>query len=1235
MLDQSQREIGGVMNMCAFGMGMKFYRKCFFTLFLAALLAAPTMLLSQAYFGTVSGVIKDSTGAVVPGVKLTLTDVAKGYTFTATSKKSGEFLLPSIPPSTYNLTAEMNGFDKVLRTHIVVSVTARVTVNLTLKVAGATQTVQVSAQNTALQTQDATTGQVINRKFIENLPNTERYVMNLVTLTPGVSRADDQCGIDCTGTNFVSNGSRNSTADVLMDGASITNMEPNGGVTNITYTPSVESVQEFKVQQSNFSAEYGFSGGSVVNMVTQSGTNVFHGQLYDFVRNQALDANDWFANHYGQPIPDLSRHNYGGTIGGPVFKNKTFFFFDWDGTYQNSAATPQAGVPSARERTGDFGEVCTGNPNYGTFDSTGMCSNPQGQIWDPYSGTYNAGLGGAVRSTFIPFNNMATYASPGSPALNGTPYQLSGAPGDLIDPVAQKIMNLFPMPNIPGGTIYHNWTASGSNLSKENQFDVKIDQRFSQSNLLTGRYSQSWSTSTPFNCFGNFIDPCAGGPNQSPTHLFVVDDTQTLNSTTVLDVTFGFTRGSEKIFAYPPLGSKNPPSDPLAALGFPEYLNSSGFTGVPSMFIGGGYFSAGYTSAGVDPYGNYKQGQDTGELTATLTKQVGTHELKFGFDGRLHQMNYIQTNAPNGNFNFGQHGTSEAPGDVTQYGGDAMATFMTGNPSDGGGYEIQDENAGENYQFAGYAQDNWRVNDKFTLNLGLRYEVTLPRTERHNRQNWFDPNATLPLSVPGIGPLKGGEVFASSGQRTVNDTDWKDWQPRFGFAYQFSPKWVLRGGWGVYYSQSRSGVTGVAPYSTQGFNQTTNLVTTYLNDGATPYLRLSNPYPNGLIQPPGNSLGLLNDVGFGAFGPLRNVKTTPSEESWTLGIQRQLPWNTLLDVEYVGKKGTNLYFGGNNQIDILPVSVENYTPDQVGNLLNNFVQNPFQGYITNPNSVLSQAQVQQFQLNLPYPQFTSVTTDAPPTASSIYNALQVTVSKNYSNGLQILVTYVWSKSIDDSSVQDDSTTFLGSSDNGSLIMDPNRPELERSLSTFDVPQTFQAAYVYALPVGHGRRFLGSSPRVVDAILGGWTTNGIWRLRAGRPLVPTTADGTSLPTYGTQRPDLTGTPKRNHGHDWIDNFFTNPDVFVLPPLYAISTTPRTIGTVRTPYLFDVDLSLMKVFSLDSVRKGMSITPRIEASNAFNHPTFGTPDMTLDDGSFGVISNTESTPRYVQLGIQFKF
>jgi hypothetical protein len=1203
-------------------------RQLLYGLLIAILIAFPAMLLSQAYFGAVSGLIQDSAGAVIPGVSLTLVDELKGYKFTAATNKAGEFLLPSIPPSTYNLTAEMNGFEKTVRTGITVEVNGHVTANLTLKVASANQTVEVSAQNTTLQTQDATTGQVINRKFIEDLPLTDRYVMDLVMLTPGATGVDDQCGIGCTGTNFVSNGSRNSTSDILMDGATITNYEPNGGLTQALYTPSIEAVEEFKVQQSNFSAEYGFSGGSIINMVTQSGTNTFHGEGYDFLRNTALDANNWFNNYYDVPIPPEHRNNFGGTIGGPIFKNKTFFFVDSDNTIQSSMSTYQAGVPSAAERGGDFGEVCSFYG--GTFDSTGLCSVPQGQIWDPYSGTYNSALGGAVRSTFIPYNNIATYASPGNPKLNGTPYQLSNTPGDLIDPVAQKMMNLFPAANISDGNIYDNWIASGASLSYNYQYDIKIDQRFSQANLLSGKYSQEWSHNTPYNCFGNFVDPCGAGPNWYHTHLIALNDTHTFSPTLQLNVTFGFSRSSMKLTVYPPAGATGAPSDPLSTLGFPSYLNTEGWSGVPATFIGGGYFSAGYTSMGSDPYGDYKQGQDTGQLAVMITKQLGTQELKFGFDGRLHQQNYLQTSSPNGTFAFDQNGSSGCPYPVDVCGGDGMATFMMGYPDAGGYYEIQNEPAMENYNYAWYGQDNWRATNKLTLNIGLRYDISMPRTDRFNRQNWLDLSATSPLQVPGVGPLHGGEVFASSKQRRIVDTDWKDIQPRFGFAYQFAPKWVVRGGYGIYFSQTHNDAS-VGNYGTQGFNQSTGMVTTYQNDGATPYLHLSNPYPNGLNLPPGNSLGLMNDVGFGAVGPLRYEKDTPYEQSWTLGIERQLPSNILVDVEYIGKKGTHLYFGGDNQLNILPASVENDSPDQIANL-QTYVNNPFQGYITNPNSVLSSSQVQQFQLNLPYPQFTSVTSDVPPVADSMYNALQVTAQKNYSNGLQFLVTYVWSKSMDDSSITDDNNSYLGSFVS---LQDPNKPYLERSLSTFDVPQTLQLSYVYALPIGRGKPFLSGSSRVLDAFIGGWVTNGVWRISGGRPLNMGTYDGKSLPTYGGQRPNMIGTPHRNHGHNWINNYFTNPGVFVLPPPYALGDVPRSLGAIRTPYNFNTDLSLMKVFGLDSLRKGTSIEFRIEASNAFNHPTFGQPDTSVDDPNFGVISYTSSAPRVGQLGLKVTF
>src|SRR5208282_917023 len=281
--------------------------------------------------------------------------------------------------------------------------------------------------------------------------------------------------------NFVSNGGRNATADVLMDGITTTNFDQNSGQQNIIYQAPLDSIEEFKVQTSNFSAEFGFSGASIVNMVTRSGTNAFHGSLHEAFRNQVLDANDFFDNSAGNPIPGLRRNQFGGTVGGPIKKNKTFFFFDYDGVREISQSTASGGVPSAAERQGNFGELC--GYNGGTWDKNGMCSSPAGQLWDPYSGTYDPNVGGAVRSTYIPFNNLATFMSGGNANLNGTGYQLPARPGNLIDPVAAKMIQYFPMPNLAVGTpnyqYYYNWIASGSNINNNNQWDLKIDHRFS------------------------------------------------------------------------------------------------------------------------------------------------------------------------------------------------------------------------------------------------------------------------------------------------------------------------------------------------------------------------------------------------------------------------------------------------------------------------------------------------------------------------------------------------------------------------------------------------------------------------------------------------------------------------------------------------------------------------------------------------------------------------------------
>ncbi len=1226
------------------------FRPLLCRLLITTALLLPAHVWAQAYFGTVSGELTDASGAVVQGATVMLSDEEKGFNFVTTSDSSGRYLFRSVAPGTYSVTVEAKGFAKSASAPFKVDVNQNATTNLTLKVGAASQTVEVGARAQAIQTEDAETGQVVNRRFINDLPLIDRNIEVLTSLAPGVTEMDDQCQEPCLGTNFVSNGSRGATSDILADGVSVTNSEPNGGITSATYVPSPEAVEEFKVQQTNFSAEYGFSGASVVNMVTRSGSNKFHGSGYDFLRDSSMDANDWFAirdgllsdAHQPAPIPQSRRNNYGFTIGGPIIKNKTFFFFDYDGLRSSRARTRSGvGVPTDLMRAGNFSEVC--DAAGGTFDSNGLCSVAAGQIWDPWSGTFDAGSGGIVRNAFIPNNDLSTYVSPGH--------------GSLIDPVAQQMMNLFPEPTT-SGDIYHNWFTSGSTRSYNDQFDIKIDHRFTQNNLMSAKFSYQYNHGLGLDCFKNFTDPCQGGPGWNNAHLFAINDTHTFSPSLLMNVTLGFTRGVWHIDSYNPHGT----DDPLGTLGFPSYLQANGFKGVPAIFIDE-YKAAGYTNIGTDPYGNYRLGQDTGQLGVTLDKVLRSHEIKFGFDGRIHQINYIQTNAPVGFFSFNIDGSDACPSGKDDCGGDSMASFMMGQMTQGCGWndcgsklEIQSRPATTNYQYAFFAQDNWKATPKLTLNLGLRYDVTLPRTDRYNRQDYFDPNVASPLgggSVSYVDPvsnqsvnlqLSGGERFATSGQRTNYVTDWSNFQPRLGLAYQFAPKMVVRGGYGIYYGQSRSGVTGVVPYGGAGFNQYTNVITANPADHATPFAHLSDPFPFGLIQPAGNSLGLMNDVGFDANGPLRTAAAnkTPYEQSWSLGIERQLPSNILINAEYIGKKGTHFPFSGSNQINHLGPWVENLphgdaadpTPCQTSfsvACLNSLVDNPFATLISDPNSNIgaSFSQISYQQLLLPFPQFTSVATEPQMISNSIYHGLQLLAEKRYSNGLQFLVTYTWSKSIDDSSNADDNVTWLGSF---TSLQDPNKPAMERSLSTFDIPHVFQFSYSYDLPFGRGRMLMGNMPRWAEAIFGGWKTSGIWRVSDGRPLAFTVSDGLAIPTYGGQRPNIVGTPKRNHGSDFVDNYFADPSVFQRPDDFTLGNAPRALGSVRSPWSFTTDLSLGKQFRL---REEMNIEFRLEAHNALNHPVFGTPGTQVDDESFGTITQTTVGPREVQLGFKFNF
>jgi hypothetical protein len=1182
-------------------------------------------LQAQIYSGSLTGVVTDPSGAVVPGAKVKLTDVDKGFSYDTETDSTGRYVLRSLPPSKYRLSVGLIGFNTHVQDGIVLNVNQNASVDVSLKLGAETQTVDVSAAAPVLSTQDAATGQELNRTFINDLPLLGRSVYDLASLAPGIhGNNPGSGGISNGGINFISNGSRNSTADILLDGVTATGFEQNSGINDPLYTPSVDSVQEFKIQQSNFSAEIGFSGATIINMVTRSGTNAYHGSAWEFLRNNVLTANNWFNNASSIPLAPRRYNLFGGTVGGPIRKDKTFFFFSYEGTRDVNAGTYTAGVPSAAMRNGDFREICAEG-----FDASGLCQG-DGQLWDPYSGVYDSDLGGDVRKSFIPFNRIDLYQSPGNPNLEGTKFQLAPKPGNLIDPVASKMMSYFPLPNIKVGQagydIYNNWLGTGSNKSNNDQFDIKVDHSFNDNNRISAKFSRGVNSSTPANPFGNQLDPTNnfGG---SHTHLFAFNYTRTISPNTVLNLAYGFTRNFND--------SKDYEVDPTT-LGLPAYMTTSGFKTAPSIAISN-YHSAGGASIGAVPWGIYFNANETHHILGSLSRIVGRHDLKMGGEWRVQRMNMHQPGEQGGYFIFDQNTTSKEPFNQ----GDSMASFLTGlgDPANGwtGEYEVPVYPATQSHRFAGYIQDNWKVTDKLTLNLGLRYDLETPRTERYNRMSYINPDDPSPVKAPGFENLTGVLGFVDNNNRHNNGWDKNNWGPRFGFAYKLTEKTVMRGGYGVFYSVTTRGAAGVGAYGFAGFDRFTPWVSSYNYDGETPGARLSNPFPgdpfpNGVWLPPGSSLGKLAFVGESIHGPIRDApgaNATPYEQTWTFGFQHELPGGIVLDTNYVGKKGTRLYFGGANDLNHLGPEIEGYSLDQISDL-QTYVPNPFYGIISSDTS-LGASEVQKSQLLLPHPQFTGMSGIAFPVANSIYHAFQLRVEKRFSRGIQFLGTYTFSKSIDDSSVTHGGLTWLGGE---TSLQDPNNYAIERGLSGFDVPHAVGLSYVWELPIGRNKAMGRNWHPVVDAILGGWKTNGIWSFSNGFPIqLMLSGGGTPLPTYGAQRPNLAGTLRRNEGADFLDNYFANPEVVQEPAHYAIGNAPRTLGSVRTPGISNANLSLLKSFAMDKFREGMRLEFRAEFFNAFNHPQFSRPDTALDSGSFGVISSTANSAREVQLALKF--
>ncbi len=1139
---------------------------------LAVIGVATAQLYSQSFTAAIRGTVTDSTGAAVPGAKVTITEAERNVPHPATTDAAGRYVVTALPPGGYNMSVESPGFKKYSQTTFTLAVQQQATIDVQLEVGDMATTIEVEAAAPLLNTTISNLGQVIENKYMLTLPNIGRDSLSLAYLTPGVVGSAGRQGD--ANTNFVANGSRNSTSDVLIDGVTVTTVEQNSGITDLKYKPSVDAVQEFKMQTNFFSAEYGQTGGAVVNMVTKSGTNDFHGTAYYFMRDDAFNANAWNANRAGNARPDFRRDQFGGVLGGPVIKNKTFFFATYERTKNSQPSSQTATFPTLPQREGDFSQ---------TFQSNGQMI----QIFDPYNTTVNA-QGQTVRAPFA--GNII--------------------PRSRMHPIALAAMEYFPTPNqnVNPVTNQNNWFSQGTTSSLANQMDFKGDHNFNDKTRITGRFSHARSNSTPPNLFGEGNPAVTwAGPSFVRTNSFVTDFTRVENATTIWTVRYGF--------IYSNYGRDPQAPFDLTSLGLPQYLKDAATYSVFPRFSPNG----GYTAIGTEGWLIMDRQEMNQQLSGSLTKIWGGHNVKIGAEMRQARLDYAQPGYPSGHQSFDPQETRQITNVGNNLQGNGFASMLLGFGR-GGDFHIDPKVFSRSRYMGFYVQDDWKLTRKLTLNLGLRYEFDIPRWEAENRQSYWDLDAQSSVSAPGY-DTRGVYRFVDDNHRSPFNGDYNNFSPRIGFAYALNDKTSIRGGWGMLYQLSRSTVYG---HTGSGFNSNSTPTWT-LDSNRTLFGTMDDPYPRGLVIPPGSSQGAETYIGMGGSTIVPGFNRNPEYYSWNFSIQRELPGQAVVEINYTGSRGAHLFYPF--------TSLSPLDPSLWGIGRNNLearVANPFYGQITNPQAVnLSGETAQLYRLLRPMPQFdgASAGTSEPPSANSYYHGLQMKYEKRFSKGFTFLGHYTFSKMIDDSSIASGNTSWLGGT---TTMQNPLNRALEKSLSAHDIRHRMVLTGSYQLPFGTGRQFGNQAGRVMDAFIGGWEVSGFYTAQGGNPL-QIGLDGGVL-WNGTQRPNLIGDPSTSGSmQDRLGGYY-NVDAFSRPAPDTFGTAPRYLG-YRGPGIRTLNAALLKSIR---TKEGQRFEFRLEASNATNTPIFADPsNSSFGNANFGVINNTKVGARNVQLGFKYYF
>ena len=1196
------------------------------SLFLAVGLAfvAQTPAYAQAIGATanLTGQVTDSTGAVIPGVKLTLESAATGVTIEGESNEVGYYRFSSLRPDTYTLTVEQPGFNIASVENIILQVAKTNNINVVLEPSTVQEVVTVSAAAVSLNTQTSNLGEVVAERPVKQLPLILRDPTYLVNLVPGVTAdhrsqrgGQDRNGLSWQGRLiFTSNGGMRSSTIAMVDGIDIS-VSTTGSGNYIPIQPTPDITQEFQLMTNNYSAEYG-RGNSVLNIITKSGTNEYHGVVYEFHQNDNLNANDFFLNRAGQPKAESKRNQFGAAGGGPIVKNRAWFFGDFERMLQPRPRSIFTRVPTAREMGGDFSDLHT---------TAGAVEN----IYNPLDVSMSAD-GTPIRSPFPNNQIPASMINPFGPGL--LPFWGSGPNNaGLKGPNGERteIGNLqFPLTT---NTSWKRW-------------DIKGDYQATQNHRFMYRYSSNVFELPTFRVYGTEADNF-GENNRNPGWNTVLSWSWTASPTMVITQGFNYSFvlcDSSRVpgashFAVQPLGG--PFNNPELLSWVNTFAGGTAFPAVGAS----GYASLGTNNTVDEPHHNF--GYSVGIINTR-----GSHTLKIGFQGNVRDTNQRKSSGTGGSYSFsGQFTRGPNPFLPDANTGNGLADMLLGFPG-GGGMASGFTTATRSKYMGWYFQDDWRVTPRLTLNLGVRYEFERPFTDRFDRFSRWSIDAVTPLaqmSGPNTGsgtlndyfqdlvgrPLLGAVVWPSSPgyDRGIDKGDYSNLAPRLGFAYRLTDKLVMRGGLAKIYavSPATSTVSAVGPPGNVANTQLVGSV-----DGINPATTIDDPFPAGFNDPIFDSQGLLTLVGAPLIvGAANGTTHTPYLWQWNFGFEYELGDQSVLSVAYGASRGRRMQCAIFNCGD--QIAEKDFT--RFRERVFESVPNPFFGIITDPTSPLSRETALLGQLLKQNPQFTGRVATLPsysgPTQSefrSTFESLQIGYKKSTRAGLSLQVAYTFSKFL--TNVDSFEAGFLGPN---TTQQNQVSFEGEKAHSAEDTTHRLVSGWVYELPFGRGQRFGSGMSPALDKIVGGWEVSGIMTVSSGFPLRSGVSPGRTgaFSDSAAVRPDLVGDACLSSGRSrserisrWVDeNAFRHPEPF------TFGSAPRNLNC-RGDGWKNFDISITKHIPIkESVRAEF----RAEFFNAFNRVQFRHPSTGFGGGSFGQVTSQENEPRIIQIALKIHF